>query len=360
MQFRLNYLNQALLFSLGLKLLYLILGNLLPGGWHGWENIYGVLARNDSSWYRLIAETWYPNHPPAAGEQTAFPFFPLYPLLLGAVMKLTSGYLSAATILHLVLTWLWIRVLFSYLRLRGLDDRRAFQFSVLWQCFPWAYFFHVYYSELLFSTLLLWALAEVMRERPGYLFSAVLLLALCRPTGVMMAVGMAFLIAEKAGWLQILTDRRRLLLMVSLAGAPIAVGLWSAYLGAYSGDPLAFSHSQDAWGRAYKWPWEAFFTSGFWDVQLLSVIVILMLLASVWFMRKAGRGEQMFVGLNLLFPLTTGAVTSFYRFFLVIPQVFEQLLSALGRRWIWVAAVLLMFNLWAFGYWVSISGWLSF
>lgn len=359
MRFRQNYLNQAILFSLGLKLLYLIFGNLLPGGWHGWEHLFDVMARNDSGWYHQIARDWYPDHPPAPGEQSAFPFFPLYPLLLGAVMKLTGAYISAATCLQLLITWIWIRILFSYFRLRGFDDRRAFQFSVLWQCIPWAYFFHVYYSELLFSSLLLWALSEVIRERPWYLFTAVFLLSLCRPTGVMMAAGMAFLIAERAGWLRIFTDRR-LLLIFSLAGAPLAVGLWSVYLDAHCGDPLVFSHSQDAWGRAYKWPWEAFFPNGFWDVQLLSSIVILMLLATIMLMRRASRGEQLFVGLNLLFPLTTGAVTSFYRFFLVIPQVFEHLLSFLGRRWVWAAVILMLFNLWAFGYWVSVSGWMSF
>lgn len=357
---RLSYLNKALLFTFGLKILYLLLGNAFPNGWHGWDRLFEVMARNDSGWYFQIAADWYPSHPPAPGEQTAFPFFPLYPLLLGLVMKLTGTYIAAATLLHIALSWIWVKVLFGYLRLKGFDDRKAMMFTVLLQCFPWAYFFHVYYSEILFSTLLLWSLSALMREKPLQLMMAVFLLALCRPTGVVMAAGMVFFVLEKAGWLAILKDRKSILLALSLAGAPLAVLAWSGYLYNHCGDPLAFSHSQAAWGRAYTWPWESFFTNGFWDVQFLSAVVLIMLLITVYIMRKAGTADKLFVGLNLLFPLTTGAVTSYYRFFLVIPQVFEYLFGYFYKRWIPVAIILLSLNLLTFYYWVSHSGWLSF
>lgn len=357
---RLSYLNKALLFTFGLKLLYLLLGNVFPNGWHGWDRLFEVMARNDSGWYLQIATEWYPANPPAPGEQTAFPFFPLYPLLLGLVIKLTGTYISAATLLHVALSWIWVKILFGYLRLKGFDDRKAFMFTVLLQCFPWAYFFHVYYSEILFSALLLWSLSSLISEKPGPLMIAVFLMALCRPTGVVMAAGMVFLILEKAGWQAILKDRKRILLSLSLLGAPLAVGVWAVYLGYHCGDPLAFSNSQAAWGRAYKWPWEAFFANGFWDVQLLSVVVLMLLLTTCFVMRKAAAAEKLFVGLNLIFPLTTGAVTSYYRFFLVIPQVFEYLFGYCYKRWIPVAIILMMLNLFTFYYWVSHSGWLSF
>ena len=354
------YFTKALIFSFGLKLALVLIGNLLPHGWNGWEHIFDVLARNDSGWYHQIARDWYPTQPPSAGEQTAFPFFPLYPLFLSGFLKLTGHYIYGALILHVILTFIWIYVLFLYLRSKGFSDKQIFIFSVFYQCFPWAYFFHAFYSELLFSSLLLTALFAIESKKVSLLFFSTMLLALCRPTGLMMAAGMVFIIAEYGGWIKVFSNKLRFKQLLALSGALFGVFVWSIYLHYYCGDALAFSHGQAAWGRAYKWPWEAFFPSGMWDVQLLSVYVIILLVLSFFVLSKATKGEAIFTGINLLFPLITGAVTSYYRFFLVIPQIFEKAFALIEARWQIVSAVLLILNLVTFGYWVSYSGWLSF
>lgn len=355
-----NHIIRAIVFTFGLKLFLIIFGNIIPGGWNGWNHIFDVLARNDSGWYHQIARDWYPQHPPTAGEQTAFPFFPLYPLLLSFFLKLTGDYISAALILHSILTVIWIVSIFRYFRISGMSDKFIYTFIIFYQCFPWSYFFHAFYSELLFSILIFQALTSIKLRQWKVLFLSVYLLALTRPTGLIMAAGMALLIAENSGWLKLFKDKKAILMLLSLSGAVAGVITWCVYLHFHCGDAFAFSHAQAAWGRRYKWPWEAFYTSGVWDVQLLSTVVLLMLLLSIYLFRKSGTGEKGFIALNLLFPLTTGAVTSYYRFFLVIPQIFEKTVNLLNNNWKWIAALLMAINLTLFAYWVSYSGWLSF
>jgi hypothetical protein len=51
--------------------------------------------------------------------------------------------------------------------------------------------------------LLLWSLIEIKGKRWYFLFLSTFLLALCRPTGLMMAVGMGFIYLEGNGWFKL-------------------------------------------------------------------------------------------------------------------------------------------------------------
>lgn len=355
-----KYLKLALLFAFGFKAFLVLFGNLLPGGWNGWDHVFDVLARNDSGWYHLIAADWYPQTPPQPWEQTPFPFFPLYPFLLLVFLKITGGYISAALILHLGLTYIWIYTLYKYLIKINMQAKTAFVFTVLYQLFPFHYFFHSFYTEQLFSILLLWALIEIKNKRWIYLFFATFLMALCRPTGLIMSAGLAFVIAEDAGWLKLLKSRAHILLVLSLSGAVLGVITWMLYLHFHCGDALAFSHSQAAWGRHYTWPWESLFRHGRWDVQLLSTYVCVLLCITIFAMRKAKLSNKIFVALNAIFPLITGNINSYQRYFSVIIPAFESIFAMLYKRWILWACVLGAINLLTYFYWVSYSGWLSF
>ncbi len=355
-----KYLIRSLLFTFGLKLVLVVFGNLLPNGWQGWDHIFDVLARNDSGWYHQIARDWYPKNIVSGSIVPDFAFFPLYPFLIRILLNVTHDYIPAALILHILTTILWVAVLYKYLVKSNFQPSKAFVFILLYQCFPYHYIFHAFYSEQLFSILLLWALIEIKGNRWYFLFLATFLLSLCRPTGLVMAIGMAFILLDENKWLKIFSNARKLKMVFALSGAFFGVCAWSIYLKYYCGDPFAFSNAQANWGRHYCWPWESFFANGKWDNQLLSAYVLLLLILAFFAMRKSTKGRMLFVGINTIFPLITGSVLSMQRFFAVNVIAFESIFEWFYKRYILWAAFLLAVNLLTYYYWVTFSGWLSY
>ena len=369
-----SYFKKAIVFAFSVKLLYIIIGNLFPGGWNGFDHILDVLSRNDSGWYHQIARDGYPLTPPVAGEQSPFAFFPLYPALIALLrpffLLFTQNqdlvFVLSAFALHILTTVLWVKVVFQYLECKGFTGKQIFIFLALFQCFPFHYFHHVFYSEQLFTVLVFWLLYATHRRLAVYTAMAAFFLTLCRPTGIMISLGVGFMVLHEAGWLSIFKSKARISVLFSLVAAPLALILWSVYLQYHCGDALAFSHSQGAWGRHYTWPWESLFPNGYWYVQLVSAYVFFLFLLTIWLFRFAGLGEKLFMGINMIFPLITGNVTSYYRFMSVLPPFFIRLVGILERRWMVIGTVLMIVNLCLFYVWVSLTGgkspveWLSF
>ena len=367
------YLRRALIFAFGLKVFYLLLGNLLPHGWNGWEHILDVFARNDSGWYHQIARDGYPTSPPAPGIQTSFAFFPLYPAIIALfrqpVLLFTQNndlvYVVASFMVHLPLTWLWVVVLFKWLGVMGYEPRKVFVYSIFFQVFPYHFFYHMFYSEVLFSILFMWALMAVQKKAHLSLAMAVALLTLCRPTGIVFSAGLGLWLLADSGWFRVLRQRDNLIQLLALFAAPAALVLWMVYLYFHCGDPVAFSSTQAAWGHSYTWPWEPLFAGRQWYLQLISVYVLLLILSTILLFRKARLGEQLFVWLNVLFPLITGSIASYYRYFSVIPHYFLRLFDALEKRWKLVVIFGMLINILLFYVWVSLSSrapeeWLTF
>jgi hypothetical protein len=369
-----SYYKKAVFFAFGIKLLYIFAGNLFPGAWNGWEHVLDVLSRNDSGWYHQIARDGYPHTAPVEGQQSSFAFFPLYPFLISLLRpvfllftnNLDLVFVLSAFTLHLATTVVWVKLVFKYLGVRGLAERQIFIFLALFQCFPFHYFHHVFYSEQLFVILVFWLLYSTYRLKGIQMAMAAFLLSLCRPTGIVISAGVGFMLLHESGWLKIFKDRNRLTALFALAAAPLALLLWSGYLYLHCGDALAFSNSQGAWGRHYNWPWESLFPNSFWFVQVLSAYVVLLFILAIWLLKNAGLGEKIFMALNMIFPLITGNVTSYYRFMSVLPPFFINLFSKMERHWLLFGGVLMLLNLSLFYIWVCYTGgkspaeWLSF
>ena len=223
----------------------------------------------------------------------------------------------------------------------------------------------MFYSETLFSILCMWALLAVTRKSHFTLAAAVALLTLCRPTGIVFSAGLGLWILADHGWFRILKEKQTIKLVLALLAAPFALILWMVYLYFHCGDPIAFSNTQSAWGHAYTWPWESFFASRQWFQQVISVYVLLLLAGAFFLFRKAGTGEKLFVALNALFPLITGSVASYYRYFSVIPQFYIRFFTAVESHWKWIAAVCMLLNILLYYVWVSVlsplpAAWLAY
>ncbi len=215
----------------------------------------GVLARLvdpwiawDGLWYASVAAHGY-----VTPESVAF--FPSYPLLLRAVMRLAPGPSLAGVLLSLVCSALAVVLLFVMVRARWDGQTAAWTVAFLSLC-PAGLFFGAAYAESLFLLLVLGSF--VLAERGMWIAACAVgaLAALTRNVGVLVVLPLFFLYAERRGW----TWKRarpawpqdaRLAWLVLV---PAGLGVYALYLWSRFGDALAFVTAQSAWGRSFAWP----------------------------------------------------------------------------------------------------------
>jgi hypothetical protein len=312
-----------------------------------------VWARWDSVWFLRIAEDGY-----GAGEEAAAAFYPLYPLLVGALGRILLGHYVLAGVLVSLAATLAALALLRELALPRLGDDGAARAVLYLAVFPFAVFLGAVYSEALFLAL---ALASfVFAERGRFLGAGVAagLALLTRPLGVALLPALA-LIAWRS------PHGRGAL--ARLSAAPALFALYPLYLWREVGDPLAFVRAEDAWSRRLSaagplgglweglragWAGVRQLASGsdstrYWgavqdadpdrvaavNLQQLAFLVLFAVLAVVaW--RRFGAPYGLFATLSLLIPLSVPSerwpLLSMPRFGLVVFPLFMAL-AHLGR-----------------------------
>jgi hypothetical protein len=206
-----------------------------------------VLSTWDGSHYLTISRDGYSTEGAALRE---FNFFPLLPAI--------SRFLGGAE--HTALAGIVLNqfcILAAILLIGRLDrDRRATEISGqpgFWILVtPLGFFFSVYYSESLFLLFSLILVIAYRHNRPVWGCLAGVLAGLTRPTAVCLpALFLPDLIGGlKRGKLSINT--------VACSAAPLAgVGLYMAYIGWRTGDPLSYVHMEEVWwGNAWTLPFQ--------------------------------------------------------------------------------------------------------
>jgi hypothetical protein len=144
----------------------------------------GLITNWDGQWYERIATDGY--HLPSAADPNgrdalkAFAFLPVFPLVVGAMMTVTSlSFAVCATILNLVAGGAAMVVMFA------LVERTAGRFAatvavLLTSCFVAAPLFQAAYSESLALLLVCTILLLIARRHYGWAVVAVVVLSLTR------------------------------------------------------------------------------------------------------------------------------------------------------------------------------------
>jgi hypothetical protein len=193
-------------------------GNLLTAGSVRWDSI----------WYVHIAQHGY-------DSAAATAFFPLYPLLIGALSFSTASAVIAGMTISLLA---FGAAMFAIHRLACLEtDTATARLTVLLLAFaPVSLYFGAVYSESLFLALSAGAALLARRERWGWAGVLAGLAAATRIDGVLLVVLVLLPRRERR------FDRRRLWMLLAPAGLGAYLGgLW---LGGFS--PLAPLHAQSA------------------------------------------------------------------------------------------------------------------
>ena len=352
------YLNGVLLLFT-VKLLYLFLGWALSNE-HFLEGL-AVFTRNDSFWYMKIFEEGYPTIPPKLWVCDAFPFFPLYPVLL----KITSlGVLNfdvSAFLLSFILLFFFAKGI-SKLGYFQNDQNKVDSFLLVWLTLPFHYFFFMNYTELLFIAIVFWILVSIEQQKHLQLGVLLFMLAVCRPTGLISAfliwIWKVMLAKSDKSFLQRVFSKQSFVFLA----APLGLAIYMIYLQLHCGDAFAFNHSVITWGRTWGNPFRGFMDLRDWNYYVLTGLTILLLFFTAIYTKKLTLGERVFQWSLITFPLFSGLLVSYYRYFMVVFPIHfiwaNEINANKNRRLI--IAILAAINLITFSYWVINHGILSY
>ena len=212
-----------------------------PGYW-------AALTNWDGQWYETIVRHGYPGSLPAHGEvsQTAWAFFPLYPMLVRGVMILTPlGFAPAASLVSLVFAGLAMVLIHRLVQERG--GTFAAAITVLGLCvLPSAPILQAAYTEglaLFGIALLVWSLT---RRRYGVTLGALLLLALTRP--IVIAAAPVIAVHGLLRWREATDRERRSIAGLTVAAAALML-LWPVVAAVVTGRRDAYVATQEAWSN---------------------------------------------------------------------------------------------------------------
>ena len=197
-------------------------------------------AHWDGVWFLRIASNGYADPHSAA-------FFPLYPVAVrGAGWLFGGGLELGGIVLSLVVFAGCCALLFALVN-ADLGPRVALLSVVYLALFPTSFFFQAIYSEGLFLLLTLACFCFARDGRWWLAGLAGFLATLTRSAGVLLVVPMLVYYFERRDWRLARTDVRIMAVML----VPAGLAAWMTYLWQRTGDPLAFSHVQRDWGRAF-------------------------------------------------------------------------------------------------------------
>lgn len=314
------------------------------------------LCRWDCHWYVTLAERGYDRFPvPNLITAGNWAFFPLYPIFVGAILKLVQQpTMVVATITSIVLSWAAVVAAWPLFE-------RNWRAYTLYAAFilsgPFSIYFTTFYTEVMF--ILTMTCVFVALKRGNYLAAGLFgaLLSATRIVGVFIvfailiqayvdhrAKGGTFRTFVTGIWLR--TD-----LLLALVIAPLGCFLYMAFLHYQIGDALAFQHDQRAWGRVtgnplgYIWRGLTNFPGSGWvptSSQELAVAVTFGLAMSVVLVVRRQFAAGVFCFICLALPLFTG-LASVLRFVVGLVPISVQIMKALAFNRATTAVALLLF-----------------
>jgi Mannosyltransferase (PIG-V) len=220
-----------------------------------WLDVWG---RYDTLWYLDVAAHGYAPPADLAHQQSNLAFFPLYPwlvrglhALLPAAWRGDEARFLVAVALSNALALAGLAAVFLLVRDAFHDEALARRTVLYLLLFPASFFLSCAYSESLFLFLAASTLLLAGRGRFWLAGACALLLGLARPSGVLVAVPLAWMVVERRGP----SPSRLRPDVLAIAAAPIGLALHGASLARLTGDPLAVLHAQAAWGRGLAVPW---------------------------------------------------------------------------------------------------------
>jgi hypothetical protein len=312
------------------------------------QSVSGTFIQYDTKHYIQIAKYGYVQKTDAA-------FFPLYPLIIRAVERVTKiSYAWTSIIISWAALCLAAIVLFKWieLELNKLNQKMSPWFAMgVIAIFPTAFFFGMPYTESLF---LLLNVAALYTFRKGYFLPAAAFAALSALThdqGVLLVIffSMDFWLSKKHDYKKI----------IPIVGCILGLAIFMLFLKIHYGSFFEFLTAEKSWGRLrgnfilnliksfrpfYTW---------YVGVSLLGLYAVYKYLGTSYFVYSL---------IFTLLPLTTGSFDSLNRLEVSVVPLFLGLAILINKipnffRYLYVASSIFLFAwsimLFVNGYWVG-------
>lgn len=358
----------------------------VPAGLSGYHSVFptgrapgywAIMTNWDGQWYLDIATNGYPSDLPrdAAGRvlPNVWAFYPLFPLLAGALMWVTGlSFTLVAPALSLGLGAVAVVVLFCLVR--DAMGTTAARLATLLTCtFMTAPVLQAAYTESLALLLLCSSLLLLRRRR--YLWAAIAIVLLALTRNIVLAMAPVILLHGLVRWRGRAEDqfsRADLLKLAGLASVCVAAtGLWPATAAAATGQPSAYIQTMAAWGGGIRVliEWPLVFLRGAGIGGLVLLLLLLGCLFGALARPEARRWGPELWGWAIAYPcyllLATGVGSSSLRhlllafpFSLIAVEVIRAprsrfvgacllgstVAAGLALQWIWIANVLIVNN----------------
>lgn len=299
-----------------------------------WNRLAALAMRGDGGWYLHIADRGYERIPFETQTPHNWAFFPLFPLVWRGLAALTGEFLLTGIVLSNLFFFGALVVLHRVAMSFGLDESAADRAVFYVAAFPVSYFFSLPMSESLF---LLLTAGSFLAARKNWWWLASVLAALSATTRLS-----GLLLLPALLILQWQTERRLRPTLKTLSLSLIPLGLlgYMLYLRSITGNALAFSAIQPAWGRRPQFflltlfeylsdPLELSFR---WNFKLLNFLAALLAFGCSFVLLKQRRWAlSVYVLGAVLLPLSSGTLQSMTRYSMVVFPVF-LVLAELGKR----------------------------
>ncbi|MBH8553106.1 glycosyltransferase family 39 protein [Nostocaceae cyanobacterium CENA357] len=205
---------------------------------------WDVFSAWDSEWYRKIVTYGYEYI--NDGKQHSIAFFPLFPLLIRAIMSFGLSFEVAGTLLNNLSFLAALIVLYFWVEERNGKNSARWTTAVLAWC-PYSIYGTVIYTEGLFLLCSTAALRAFDKQQYTWVAFWGALSTATRSPG--MALIPAFLFAS---WKQ----RRGVKAYIASLAVGLGVFLYSLYCQIQFGDALAFVHVQKGWRTSAGFAWQ--------------------------------------------------------------------------------------------------------
>ena len=305
------------------------------------EVLRRVTLGADSLWIINIARGGYEKELFNTNIQHTWAYFPLYPLVLGALAKLTgdlplTGIVLSSSFFLLALIMLH-RTVTEFNYDEAIAERTVFYVAA----FPVSYFFSMTQTESLFLLLTVACFYAAKRQRWWLAGTWGALASATRFAGVFLIVPLAVLYWQNnssrrkdRGERRIRADAAALLLV------PLGLIAYMTYLKSITGNAFAFADIQVAWGHSAGVFWRAL--NGYlreplrvstrWDFRLLNFAAAVMaLMGGIVLLKKRQWAFAFYALISIVVPLSyQDSLQSLARYVMVIFPVFLVLAWA-GR-----------------------------
>lgn len=325
------------------------------------EKLRETMFRGDVTLYVHLGRHGYERHQfdITKRESRFYGFFPVYPMVLWVISKVTDDVTMVGAALSNLCLFLAMVFLHKLTKLFGYEEAIADRTIFYLAIFPVSYFFSIPMTESLF--LLLTVLSFYLAKRDRWVMAGGLgaLASATRVTGVLLLPSLVILYLQRHR-----TKPRN--------GNPGALGLLIIPLGllAYmfyswhmTGNPWAFKDAQTGWGRQsslfltplLNYVINAKEVAVPWNFQLLNFAAAVLTFVCVYLLiRRREWSLALYALLTIVIPLSTNSLQSIARYTVVIFPIYIAL-ATVGNakradqiiRFIFVALLALMSALFA-------------